>query len=405
MTESLSIQQARKLVLLSQKLPPSKQSGRAISATLSAIEHLGYIQIDTISVIQRAHHHTLWNRNPRYKPEQLDKLIVDKQVFEYWSHAAAYLPMSHYRFSLPRKHALACGDLNHWYPRNEKLMKFVLKRIAEEGPLMAKDFDDKTNRSWQKTKEWQSKPSKQALEYLFMQGELMISSRSNFHKVYDLTEQVLPEGTNTTLPTEEEYARFLITQYLQTNGLGQAAEIAYLIKNTKPIVTASLQQMVSNGELLKLTVGSQSYFALPESLELLDEPLARSNLKILSPFDNLLIQRKRMKSLFDFDYLIECYVPEAKRQYGYFSLPVLWDGKLLARMDCKVEKGKSLLHIYHLVLESALEKNLVKTEAFSVALDKELKSFLAFHDCDNYLIHRTSPANLMRVLESVINGK
>lgn len=387
MTRILSIQQARKLALLSQRLPPTKQSGSAIAATLSAIEHLGYIQIDTISVIQRAHHHTLWNRNPRYKPEQLDQLIADKHVFEYWSHAAAYMPMRNYRFSLPRKHALANGDLSHWYPRNEKLMKFVLKRIAAEGPLMAKDFDDKTNSSWQKTGEWQSKPSKQALEYLFMQGELMISSRSNFHKVYDLTERVLPEGTNTSLPSPEEYARFLVVQYLQANGLGQAAEIAYLLKNTKPIVTATLQEMVSNGELLKLKVGSQNYFALPESLLLLNKPLVLSKLKILSPFDNLLIQRKRMKALFDFDYLIECYVPAAKRKYGYFSLPVLWDGKLVARMDCKVEKEKSLLHIYHLVLESALEKNRVKTDAFSVALDKELKSFLAFHDCDNYLVY------------------
>ena len=285
----------------------------------------------------------MWNRNPRYKPEQLDQLIADKQVFEYWSHAAAYMPMCNYRFSLPRKHALVCGELSHWYPRNEELMKSVLKRIAAEGPLMAKDFDDKTNSSWQKTGEWQSKPSKQALEYLFMQGELMISSRSNFHKVYDLTERVLPEGINTCLPSPEEYARFLITQYLQTNGLGQAAEIAYLLKNTKPIVTATLQEMVSSGELIKLTVGSQSYFALPESLALLNKPLARSKLKILSPFDNLLIQRKRMKALFDFDYLIECYVPAAKRQYGYFSLPILWDGKLVARMDCKMDKKSATL--------------------------------------------------------------
>ncbi len=121
MTESLSIQQARKLVLLSQRLPPSKQSGRAIEATHSAIEHLGYIQIDTISVIQRAHHHTLWNRNPRYHPKQLDQLIADKRVFEYWSHAASYMPMCNYRFSLPRKHALASGEQSHWFPRNDEV--------------------------------------------------------------------------------------------------------------------------------------------------------------------------------------------------------------------------------------------------------------------------------------------
>ena len=401
MTESLSIQQARKLVLLSQKLPPAKQSGRAIEATISALEHLSYIQIDTISVVQRAHHHTLWNRNPRYKPEHLDQLIADKRVFEYWSHAAAYLPMNHYRFSLPRKIALANGNLNHWYPRNETLMKSVLKRIAEEGPLMAKDFDDKTHKPWQQakknTKDWQSKPSKQALEYLFMQGELMVS-RSNFHKVYNLTERVLPEGINTECPNPEEYARFLITQYLKANGLGQPTEIVYLLKNTKPIVTASLNEMEASGEILELTVANKSYFAMPESLELLNKPLARSKLKILSPFDNLLIQRKRMKALFDFDYLIECYVPEAKRQYGYFSLPILWDGKLLARMDCKIDKSQSILNIHHL----AIETSKINMEAFTLAFHRELESFLAFNNCGSYQVHKTTPANFLQLFQSVM---
>lgn len=141
MTDSLSIQQARKLVLLSQRLPPAKQTGRAIAATLSAIEHLGYIQIDTISAIQRAHHHTLWNRNPRYKTAHRDQLIADKQVFEYWSHAAAYLPMRDYRYSLPRKQAIANGDQNHWYERDERLMKSVLHihHLALEPNLVKTD--------------------------------------------------------------------------------------------------------------------------------------------------------------------------------------------------------------------------------------------------------------------------
>ncbi len=403
MTESLSIQQARKLVLLSQRLPPSKQSGSAVAATLSAIEHLGYIQIDTISVIQRAHHHTLWNRNPRYKPEHLDQLIADKHVFEYWSHAAAYLPMCHYRFSLPRKQSLVRGDQSHWFPRNDKLMQSVLKRIDAEGPLMAKDFDDthfegkhfegKTGKSQPKPGDWKSKPSKQALETLYMQGDLMISSRLNFHKVYDLTERVIPEDTNTTEPKAEEYSRFLITQYLLANGLGQSSEIAYLLKNTKPVVKATMHEMVASGELLEITVGSHCYYVLPASLELLSKPLARSKLKILSPFDNLLIQRKRMKALFDFDYLIECYVPAAKRKYGYFSLPILWDGKLVARMDCKIERSKSLLHINHLAFESIK----IDMDAFYLALHKELDSFLAFHNCCNYQIHKASPVVFKRI--------
>jgi len=395
-TDSLSLKQARKLVLLSQRVPPVKPSGNAIAATLSAIEHLGYIQIDTISAIQRAHHHTLWNRNPRYKASHLEQLTTDKKVFEYWSHAAAYLPMKDFRYSLPRKQAIASGTQKHWYERDERLMNEVLKRIATEGPLMAKDFEH----SGKKTGEWTSKPAKQALEYLFMQGELMVSSRVNFHKVYDLTERVLPEDANTTLPSSEEYARFLIIRYLQSNGLGQAAEISYLLRNTKPLVATTLQEMVSNRELLKISVGENNYYALPDSLALLNKPLSRSKLKILSPFDNLLIQRKRIQALFNFDYLIECYVPEPKRRYGYFSLPILWDGNLVARMDCRTDRKKSLLHIHHLALEPWLKK----TDAFTLALYKELESFLRFNNCSHLKLHKTTPTHFKPVLHAVIKS-
>ena len=392
--ESLSIQQARKLVLLSQRVPPAKSSGSAIAATLSAIEHLGYIQIDTISVIQRAHHHTLWNRNPRYKNTHLHQLIADKKVFEYWSHAAAYLPMRDYRYSLYRKQAIATGRENHWYKRDHHIMSSVLKRIADEGPLMAKDFVHKG----QKLGEWQSKPTKQALESLFMQGELMISSRKNFQKVYDLTERVLPQNIDTSIPTEQEYARFLITRYLKANGLGQANEMTYLLKNVKPLVTATLKHMVGSGELTQIEVGDQQYYALPDSMELLNKPLSRNKLKILSPFDNLLIQRKRMQALFNFDYLIECYVPEAKRQYGYFSLPILWDGKLVARLDSKADRKTSTLLLNHLALEPGLRK----TEAFAQALRKELVSFLQFNDCENIRLYKTTPSDLKSVLKRSI---
>jgi uncharacterized protein len=396
MIESLSIQEARKLALLSQRLPPVKQAGSSVAATLSAIEHLGYIQIDTISAVQRAHHHTLWSRNSRYKIPHLEQLIAEKQVFEYWSHAAAYLPMRDYRFSLPRKQAIASGEQNHWYERDGQLMKSVLKRISAEGPLMAKNFDH----AGKKTGDWASKPAKRALEYLFMQGELMIPYRNNFHKVYDLAERVLPESTDTSMPSPEEYARFLITRYLNASGLGQPAEISYLLKNTKPLVSAAMQEMVSNGELLQIRVGGNNYYALPALLELQSKRLSRSKLVILSPFDNLLIQRKRVNALFGFDYVLECYLPAAKRQYGYFSLPILWDGNLVARMDCKAERKKSLLHIHHL----ALEPGLAKTDAFAHALYNELASFQRFNDCSNLRLHKTSPANFKPVLQTVIKN-
>ena len=382
MPDSLSIEQARKLVLLSQRLPPKRQSGSAVAATQAAIEHLGYVQMDTISVVQRAHHHTLWNRNPRYRPAHLDQLVSDKQVFEYWSHAAAYLPMPDYRFSLPRKQAFACGEQEHWYACGEPLMKAVLKRITDEGPLMARDFEG------EKTGVWKSKPAKRALENLFMQGDLMIPQRINFHKVYDLTERSLPEGIDTTRPSDEEHARFLITRYLQANGLGQAAEISYLLKGIKPLVSETLSEMEEAGELQEFEVGGERYFALPDLLALLVKPLTRSRLKILSPFDNLLIQRKRMQRLFDFDYLIECYLPKEKRQHGYFSLPILWDGRLVARMDCKAERKEAVLHIYHLVLEPGL----ASIDEFAAALGNELAPFARFQGCQTIQLHQTTPS-------------
>lgn len=226
----------------------------------------------------------------------------------------------------------------------------------------------------------------------------MIPCRQNFHKVYDLAERVLPKGIDTSMPTDEEYARFLITRYLQSNGLGQASEMAYLLKDTKPLVNATLKDMFANDELLTFRVGDNSYFALPDSMELLNKPLSKSKLKILSPFDNLLIQRKRMQAIFNYDYQIECYVPEAKRQYGYFSLPILWDGKLVARMDCKADRKTSVLHIRHIVLEEDLKK----TEAFAQALSKELEAFMQFNSCTHIELHRTTPSGFKGVLEKIM---
>lgn len=389
--ENLSLREVQKLVLLSQRLPASKFVGTARNATLTAIEHLGYIQIDTISVIERAHHHTLYNRNPSYQAAHIQELIADKKVYEYWAHAASFLPMVDFRFSLPRKHAIASGKQKHWFKQDAKLMDLVTGRIKAEGPLMAKDFDKKGI----KFGEWKTAPTKQALENLFMQGELMITKRVNFHKVYDLTERVLPSSINTTTPTQEEYGRFLITNYLRANGVGTLQEMTYLLKHTKAIVTGALKQMLVHGEIAQLRVADSDYYVLPESLELLNKPLSRKKLHILSPFDNLLIQRKRTSAIFGFDYLLECYIPQHKRKYGYFSLPILWNGKLVARMDSKVDRKKEIFHIHQLTLEASLKNK----EKFAAALNKELKSFLMFNKCTAVRLHTTSPSSFQEYFE------
>ncbi len=374
MIVELSQSQARKLVLHSQGLPPKAAKGGALEATLAALTNINYVQIDTISVIQRAHHHTLWNRNPRYKTTHIDKLLEDKSLFEYWSHAAAYLPMRDFRFSLPRKMAIKSQQQDHWYERDHKRMKAIFDKIRIEGPMMAKDFDA----GGEKTGEWHSKPAKRALEYLFMQGDLMVGRRHNFHKVYDLTERVLPSTVDTCTPNPQEYHDHLIKRFLAANGLGTEKEMRYLLKNMAGKLKPRLDELTEHGDLIQCKVGSVQYYALPASLQLLNRPLNRQQLKILSPFDNLLIQRKRMQQLFQFDYQIECYVPAKKRQHGYFCLPLLWNGNLLGRLDCKAHRDTKVLQIHSLHLDNTPKK----LDHFCEALLKELKQFTRFNGCN-----------------------
>lgn len=396
MIRSLSQKDAQKLVLHSQLLSSTRSSASAVHTTLSTIEHLMYVQIDTISVVQRAHHHTLWTRNSQYTNAHIDELLEQKQIFEYWSHAAAYLPMKDFRYSLLRKKAIAEGEQDHWYERDKNTMAYVLNRIRDEGPLMSKDFECK-----KKTKgEWYNKPTKIALEYLFMQGELMIPRRENFHKVYDLSERVLPKGVNLRLPTQDEYSRFLITGFLKANGLGNVNEISYLKNNTKGNIKNAVKDMLYTGEIVQMKVNDRLYYALPDSLDLLQKPLLRSRARILSPFDNVVIQRKRIQELFDFQYILECYTPKEKRRYGYFSLPILWDGDLVARIDCKADRKNSTLHIYRLEFEEKLKK----TEEFLQALSTELRAFQIFNECDQVCIHNQVPESLFAYYPNAMRG-
>jgi uncharacterized protein len=377
---SLSFDEARKIILHSQGLP-KKSSNKGKNALLAIIENMGYVQIDTISVVERAHHHSLYNRVAGYQPEQLAELQQNKQIFEYWAHAAAYLPMCDYRFSLLRKHAIAGGE-KHWHNRDSKLMASILQRITAEGPLQAKDFEHgpkPKNSGW-----WDWKPAKKALEQLFMEGELMVVARQGFQKVYDLTERALPSTIDSTLPSNEEYYHFLVRRFLRANGLATTAEIAYLLKGVKAPLTRFCDQLVEDGELIKIKLGQQQYFALPNVEDLLARPLSRNKVSILSPFDNLLIQRKRTQALFGFDYQIECYVPEAKRQYGYFSLPLLWGTEFAGRMDAKMERKTGIFHIHHLHIETR------RLEQFLPVFAEALFQFMAFNRARSLLVHRVS---------------
>ena len=369
---TLSKQQARKLIVICNDLHHNNKL-KSLEATLESFNTLAYVQIDTISVVNRAHLHVLWSRNHHFKPEHLDMLFEKKQIFEYWSHAAAMLPMKDYQYSLFRKQQLANGD-KHWHKRNPKMMAHVKEVISKEGAKKSSDFkhERKTKSQW-----WDWKPAKLALEQLFMEGGLMVEKRQGFQKVYNLTENILPVDVVIVPPTEKEFCRYLINRYLFTQGIGNADNIAYLRKGLKPKIQIFLSQMYGDGELEKVVVKKQEYFALPERLSSLNNRLNRK-VHILSPFDNMVIQRKRLKELFEYDYQIECYVPAAKRRFGYFCLPILYGNELVGRIDCKAYRKERVLYVKTIFQE----KDIKTKDQYQKKLQQALTEFATFNQCD-----------------------
>ena len=370
---TLSKKEARKIILTNQGLTEnffgSKKDG-----TLKVIEHLGYVQIDTISVVERAHHHTIWTRVNDYQKKYLDELIDDKSVFEYWSHAAAFLPMRDYRFSLMRKNLYASGKLK-WY-FDKRTTKFVYDRIKAEGPLQSKDFEEaKKKAGW-----WEWKESKRALEQLFMEGKLMVASRKGFQKVYDLTGRVLPKNINIQPPTAEEYAEYLIRKTTRANGIAAKSEIGYLRRHATPAVVKTLERLLEEEEIIPVKlegVEKEFYYTTEKNLSDSSATAIKKQVKILSPFDNSVIQRNRLKNVFEFDYTIECYVPEKKRVYGYFCLPVLYGDTFIGRIDCKAQREDQTLE----VRKTFWEKNFKVTQKFKDEFERSLKRFAKFNGC------------------------
>ncbi len=351
--------------------------------TQKTIQHLGYVQIDTISVIQRTHHHVLWTRNPKYQVGEIQGLVKEKKVFDYWAHAASYLPMEDYRFSLIRKSQVGEGD-GFWYERNPKNMKFILDRIKAEGPLMSRDFKKekiKSNIPWVKS------PINQAMMQLFSEGKIMIVERQGFQKKFDLTERALPENINTKMPTEEEYLKYLINRDLRAHGLKKAREIGYLLKIDRKKLKNVLDEMVKSGELeaneIKGLEG-ETYFSLPDILSDFSNKKIKKQFHILSPFDNILIQRQRVKEIFDFEYLLECYVPEAKRKVGYFSLPLLYGSEFVGQIDLKADRKKKTLLVRNLVWENNVKKSNIMLNAFR----KKLNQLMQFNNCEALILEK-----------------
>jgi len=388
--EVISLKQARRIALNSQLFDKRIKFKKGKEGIAQTIEHLGYVQIDTISVIERAHNHTLWTRISNYNAQMLHELLSEnRRVFEYWGHAASYLPMCDYRFYLPQMKRYEDPHSKWEKDRLEKyghMMKPVLERIRNEGALGSKDFEAPVGTkagNW-----WDWRPTKVALEMLFWRGELMVTRRHNFHKIYDLTERVLPDNVDTRFPDNDELGQFFVKRALQAYGIAQEREmINHINAVQKKVVQKSLKDLIEAGEVILVSVrgNDKQQYALSDGFEQLTKlRKTKAEVHILSPFDNLIIQRKRIEQLFGFEYALECYVPAAKRVHGYFVLPIMWGEQFVGRLDAKADRKKKCLIIKKLEFEPKFND----FEHFLPFFVQKLKNFASFNGCDSMKIEQ-----------------
>jgi len=385
--------QARKIILHAAGLAQRAQFGKGREAVYKLIEHLGFVQLDTNYTVERAHHHSIAARVPDYKLEWLDELQEDGRIFEFFTSDSGYMPMHNFRYSLPVKQSFL--DNRNPLPQAEiNLMNKVLDRIAREGPLMVKDFEN--DRSLPSEGWWDWRPSKVALERLYLDGRLMTTRTKGFLKVYDLPMNLIPEDVDTTLPTPTEFARHVILRDLKALGIAYAKELAWRARRVKNnLVKKELEKLVDEGAICKAEIEGMKtahLYMLPvyktKKIQLSGDAF------ILSPFDVLNVFRHRLRDFFDFDYQIECFVPEPKRKYGYFSLPVLVGDTFVARMDSKADRKQKTLIVHNLHFEP------VKLSSPMIAqVTDAIKTFAKFNQCRDITITKSNNKQYLKAIK------
>ena len=402
MAFKISKQRARQIVLHSQLLDqPAQKTGK--HPVLDIIEHLGYVQVDTLSVIQRAHHHTIWNRFPKYQKKYLLELqSKDKKIFEYWGHAASYLPMKDYWFY---QHRMNNADDPNSKWEKERLEKYgyllepILKEVQEKGPCQARDLE-LPGMTFKKGKNlpWESTQVRFALNMLVFMGQLMIAERKKFQKYYDLTERVLPSTVVTTLPSRKELGRFLVKRALQSFGIATDNEIRnHIFLGSKELIAGTIHHMLHTEEIEEVEIEDidQIYYTLKGFIRDFDISAIPNRAVILSPFDNLIIQRDRVERLFDFNYALECYVTPKKRVHGYFVTPILWKDRLVGRLDPKADRKHKKLILKNIFFEEDFDE----FDEFLPAFSDALKTFRDFNECEEIVIDSINPKTLLKELQ------
>ena len=413
---SLSLDAARALVLAAQGLEgpayvPSAGRPATKDDVRSAIQRMGALQIDTIHVVARSPYLVLWSRLGDYDPCWLEELLAETAIFEHWSHAECFLPIEDY----PLYRRLTMDGLKGWsgsrvwLAEHPEVAERVLGLLRERGPVRSNDFPrtDGQTGGW-----WNWKPEKMALEVLHALGDLMIARRHNFHRIYDLRERVLPDWDDSAAPPIGDVQRALIDKTVKALGLARREWITDYFRLAKRggvqrLKGVVLDDLIAEGAVVAVEVQDwpgpafvhRDNLALAEAAA--DGTLCAQRTTLLSPFDPVVWDRARASEMWGFDYLIECYTPAAKRRYGYFTLPILHQGRLVGRLDPKAHRKEGQFEVKALHLEPGVE---VKDELVA-GLAGALVDCARWHGTPEVVVRWANVAGVAEAVEGQSKGR
>lgn len=404
---TLTLPQVKNLLLAVQNLhtPPQKNARKA--DVLASIQSMGALQIDTIHVVARSPYLVLWSRLGAYAPHWLEELLAEGAVFEYWSHAACFLPIEEFplyrRFMLENRRGW--GNNQAWLDAHPALVQDVIEQIQNRGALRSADFAPK-NPAFKSDGWWDWKDEKITLDRLHTAGKLMVRARKNFQRIYDLTERVLPDWDDREAPSYETALATLTEKTLRSLGAAPAAWVSDYFRLPKTGLDKRLQALIHQGRVQQIGVeGWDEPFYLHSDHRPLAEAAANGQLEsqittLLSPFDPVIWDRKRTRALFGVDFSIECYLPAEKRKYGYFALPLLHRGTLAARLDAKAHRKEGLFEIrsFHLENGTILNDRLISETAAS------LQACAAWHQTPQVILGAQIPAPLRHELNRALGN-
>ncbi len=378
---TLTTQDARRILLHLQGLSRSPTGKLRQEDLFQLVETLGYVQLDSIRTVERAHHHILFSRNQTYRPKQLDRLYAKGQCLtEQWTHDASIIPAKWFPYWKHRFPKVKAAYLKSaWWQKRvqdpERAIEQVWAQIDQSGPSAARHFEtekENVRETW-----WGWTPQKAALEYLWRTGELAVARRDNFQKVYDRTERVLLADHAEPEVTHTDFVDWACRSALDRLGIATAGEIARFWDAVNPKDAAQwLEKNGADGAIPVCVIdpkgsGKRDAFARPDIEEVLrDTEDPPSRIRLISPFDPVIRDRQRLKRLFNFDYRIEIFVPAAKRTYGYYVFPILEGERFIGRIDLKAFRNEDRLAVQGLWMEPKVKLSKLRRQKLEAELDR-----------------------------------